>query len=68
MPPKKDAMPSPFFQPSSNLGAFKAHLLQHLELLRMPYLNPNHESPCDRDCHIIERNHTLEVLRELINK
>lgn len=55
-----------YYQPEISVAAFKLRLTQHLEMLRMPVMLPQHGKDCARDCHIIERNHTLESIKEFI--
>ncbi len=57
---------SPYYQSESSIALFKLRLIQHLDLLRMPMPHNSHEHECSRDCHIIERNHTLENIKHFL--
>jgi len=59
--------PSPYFQPDTPASVFKLNLLKHLEMLRMPLPEQKeHDMECGRSCHIIERNHTIEIINEFV--
>lgn len=68
-PAKKPNPASPYYQPESSVTVFKMRLIQHLEMLRMPTTKPGHEheQDCQRDCHIMERNHTIEVIKHFVS-
>lgn len=57
---------SPYFQPELNVPLFKTRLLEHLHILEMPKPLENHAHGCERECHIVERNHTIEVIRQFV--
>lgn len=45
---------------------FKKALNEHLDLLIMPVADHPKVSKCTRDCHVIERNHTVAALKHFI--
>lgn len=57
---------SPFFQPGISAEAFKDSLLKHLDILSMPSSLDEHDHGCERDCHIMERNHTINTIRRFV--
>lgn len=57
---------SPYFQPEQSVQVLKRKLIAHLDLLKMPVSLPTHGDECARNCHIIERNHTLEAIRHFV--
>lgn len=61
--------PSPYYQPENSITLYKMRLVQHLRLLRMPTPQSQHKHTegCSRDCHIIERNHTLDTIMHFVN-
>lgn len=61
----KKGVPSPF-QMEDPAVEIIAKILKHLDLLRMPILRHHVTKECSRDCHIIERNHTLEAVEHFI--
>lgn len=65
--PKSPNSPSPYYQPESSVDLMKIRILRHLELMKMPTeAASTHASVCSKDCHVIERNHTLESVRQYI--
>lgn len=61
-----NANKSPYYQPDNSVASFKMRLEQHLEMMRMPISLPQHQHECSRDCHIIERNHILQVIKDFL--
>lgn len=63
------AIPSPFMERQTALELYKMQLLQHLEQLRIPLPmdGQRHSADCERDCHIIERNHAIGLVRGFVN-
>ena len=67
MPEKETSKPSPYYQPESSVTLFKLRVIQHLEMMRMPAVKDSHDEKCHRDCHIMERNHTIEAIKHFIS-
>lgn len=54
-----------YYQPRMSVADFKVCLLKQLHLLEMPKaIDSTHQ--CERECHILERNHTIKVLQKFI--
>lgn len=62
----KKSIPSPFQNSNDPAVEILAKILKHLDLLRMPVLTHHMTKQCSRDCHIIERNHTIEAVKHFI--
>lgn len=65
MPKKEPNLTSPYYQPESSVSLFKLRLIQHINLMRMPTVQDDH-GKCSRECHIVERNHTLEAIKHFV--
>lgn len=64
-PKKQNSVVSPI-QMRVTVSQFKRELIQHLNLLTMPVAEHTRVNKCMRDCHIIERNQTVEALKHFI--
>lgn len=62
----KPLVKSLYFQPEMTLGMFKNNLLKHLSVLEMPKGTEEHGHECNRNCHMMERNHTIETIRQYV--
>ena len=62
----RNLQPSPYFGAEDPDAPFKARLLSHLEMLAIPRPRRVGKGECNRDCHIIERNHTLDLVKQFI--
>lgn len=58
---------SPYYQPEASVALFKLRLIQHLDLLRMPRPDGLHGQRCSQECHIAERNHTIETIKHFVS-
>lgn len=68
VPPKKEeGVPSPFQPRQEPSRELLAKIVRHLDLLRMPVLSHHLSGKCSRDCHIIERNHTVDAIKHFID-
>jgi len=61
-------LPSPFYQATVAVSSKKQKILKELDKLRLRVKNTEAESQCTASCHIMEHNHMLEVLKELIHR
>lgn len=66
MQKKQSNSTSPYYQPESSVTLFKMRLVQHLELMRMPTVAGQHDPECSRECHLMERNHTIEAIKHFV--
>lgn len=60
-------IPSPFFQRNVPLLSYQKYLLQRVDKLKLE-MPKEHARGCNRACHVIERNHTLGLVRALLKK
>lgn len=60
-------VPSPFSgrEPQAD---FIKKILKHLDHLRVPILTHHLGGKCSRDCHLIERNHTVDAVKFFIEE
>lgn len=65
---KKSPQPSPYFDASDPTAQFKAQLLSQLDMLLLPRPVRHTKGICNRECHILERNHTVELVRTFIRE
>lgn len=65
---KKKGKRSPYYETSDPVALYKIAFRHQLELLRIPYQRrrSHKEGACSRECHIIERNHAIDVIEHLI--
>lgn len=60
-------VPSPF-QFTGPQAETVQRILRHLELLRVPIHQLHLEGKCSRDCHLLERNHTVDAIKHFIEE
>lgn len=60
--------PSPYFDSSNPANEFKANLLSHLDLLLLPTPKRHSKQACNQECHILERNHLVDVVKQFIRE
>lgn len=66
VPKHNEGQTSPYYQPENSVATMKLRILQHLDLMRMP-AESQHTDKCSRECHMMERNHTIEAIKHFIS-
>lgn len=62
-----DGIPSPYI-PQETAKSFKIRLKRFLDQQRVPHPVGKHEGECGRDCHMLERNYILAIVKEFLFK
>lgn len=66
---QESSVPSPFqFNNDQPQAEPVVKILKHLELLRVPIAQMHLGGKCSRDCHLLERNHTLDAIKHFIEE
>ncbi len=60
------ATPSPYVGSSDPVGSFKERLLKHLELLHLPHAKTHPDKPCNKSCHLMEREHMINIIKQFV--
>lgn len=58
--------PSPYFKDPKE--AFKMALMAHLELLHLPHTRSHGKQPCNKECHLLEREHMINLIKQFVQE
>lgn len=65
---QENPIESPYFDSNDPAAGFKARLLSHLEMLRLPRTSSHNKQPCNKECHLLERGHMIEIVRQFVRE